>query len=81
MVLDEMRELLGERAPLRLVQQRMPRLHTNAALQKAYVLAGTAACKEQDLSNAAMFKSKLDAAADRKKLIAECKKLGMELIE
>ncbi|MBK7857456.1 MAG: serine/threonine protein kinase [Archangiaceae bacterium] len=81
-LLAEAEQRLAEEAtPLRRVQQLLQKLESDAAVQRAYVLAGLAACKERDLSNAAAYLAKVAARADKNRLKAGCKKLDMELLE
>ena len=66
---------------LRRVQQATRGLKSDAAMQRGYIIEGTAACKELDLGNAAAALRRLDARSDHARLILECKKVGMELVE
>ena len=56
------------------------KIDTFLVSQRAYFLAGTAACREQDLANIRVYLDRLDRA-ERQKLIAECKKLGTDVVE
>ncbi len=80
-VIAEMNNRLKEKDALQRVRQLFGSVKSEAGLQRAYGIAGVAACKEHDLGNVRAYLDRLHDRADRQRLIAECKKLGMEVVE
>ncbi|MBL8956068.1 MAG: protein kinase [Myxococcaceae bacterium] len=80
-VIAEMEKRLGMTGALPRIRQLFGQLDSEPGRQRAYGIAGLAACKEQDLANSRSYLERLTDKADRAKLVAECKKLGMELVQ
>lgn len=80
-VIADMNNRLKEKDALQRVRQLFGSVKSEAGLQRAYGIAGVAACKEHDLGNVRAYLDKLHDRSDRQRLIAECKKLGMEVVE
>ncbi len=80
-VIAEMEKRLGEAQALARIRQLFGSLESEPGRQRAYVIAGEAACREHDLANSRSYLDRLSDRADRQRLVAACKKLGMELVE
>jgi len=77
----EMEKRLAGKEPLHRIRQLFGQLDSEPGKQRAYFIAGTAACRERDLANTRSYLDRLSDRADRQRLIVDCKKLGMELVE
>ena len=80
-VLADMEQRVEEKNALFRVRQLFGQLQSEPGLQRGYALAAVAACKEHDLGNMRTYFDKLGDRADKQRVIAECKKLGMEVVE
>jgi serine/threonine-protein kinase len=78
--LKEMEARFKEDASLRRVQQLDQNLKSEAAKQKAYVIEGRVACRDQDLANAHSYLGRINDKRERARLIKVCHTLGPPLV-
>ena len=80
-VIADMTQRLKEKNALERVRQLFNSVKSESGLQRAYAIAGIAACKERDLGNARTYLDKLNDRAEKQYLLSECKTRGMEVVE
>ena len=78
-VLADMEQRAKEKGALQRVRQLFGQLQSEPGLQRAYAIAAVVACREHDLGNVRTYLDRLTDRAERQRVIAECKALGMDI--